>query len=48
VVVVSDGDDFPQYEIPPLAKWGPFEDLLAAIERADESREPWGDSYDRA
>jgi uncharacterized protein len=32
---------------PVLAKWGPFEDLMAAIERADERRGTWGDSDGR-
>lgn len=38
VVVVADEAHSQHRHPPPLAKWGPFEDLLAAIERADEHR----------
>ncbi len=34
-------------DIPVLAKWGPFGDLLAAIERANERRESSGDTGER-
>jgi hypothetical protein len=30
-----------------VAKWGPFGDLVAAIERADEQRQSWGGNGDR-
>jgi uncharacterized protein len=40
MVIVSDEDDSRQCEAPTFAKWGPFDDLLAAIERADESHKP--------
>jgi uncharacterized membrane protein (UPF0127 family) len=35
VVVVSEDAGSPPQDPPVLAKWGPFDDLLAAIERAD-------------
>jgi uncharacterized protein len=40
VVVVDDAAR--QLHSSPLAKWGPFEDLFAAIERADATRGSWG------
>jgi uncharacterized protein len=42
VVLVAD-EARPGAGQPVLAKWGPFEDLAAAIERADERRGTWGD-----
>jgi uncharacterized membrane protein (UPF0127 family)/CheY-like chemotaxis protein len=38
VVVVADEAGLMRCDPPVLAKWGPFEELLAAIERADEQR----------
>jgi uncharacterized protein len=31
-------------DLPVLSKWGPFEDLVAAIEQADARRGTWGDT----
>ncbi len=45
VGVVLVGDEArPGAGQPVLAKWGPFENLAAAIERADERRGTWGDA----
>jgi uncharacterized membrane protein (UPF0127 family) len=46
VVLVAD-EARPGADQPVLAKWGPFEDLAAAIERADERRGTWGDARAR-
>jgi uncharacterized membrane protein (UPF0127 family) len=35
-------------DVSALAKWGPFEDLVAAIERTDERRGTWRVTHDRA
>jgi len=42
VVVVVDEAPSDAHWSPVLAKWAPFEDLFAAIERADASRGSWG------
>ena len=43
IVVVSDGSAaLGERLMETMAKWGPFDDLLAAIERANESRKPLG------
>lgn len=47
VVLVAD-EPRPGADRPVLAKWGPFGDLAAAIERADERRGTWGDARARA
>lgn len=41
VVVVAEEDSSVTPDAHVLAKWGPFTDLLAAIERADERRGAW-------
>jgi uncharacterized membrane protein (UPF0127 family) len=46
IVLVAD-EARPGADQPVLAKWGPFEDLAAAIERADERRGRWGDARAR-
>jgi uncharacterized membrane protein (UPF0127 family) len=48
VVVVSDEVKSPAPESPLLSKWGPFADLLAAVEEADARRDVPGDGHDRA
>lgn len=47
VVVVADEGHSEPDEPPVLAKWGPFGDLFAAIERADVARGIWGDTGER-
>jgi uncharacterized protein len=47
VVLVADEPRFELSNPPVLAKWGPFEDFAAAIERADERRGTWGDARAR-
>jgi uncharacterized protein len=47
VVVVSEEDESPHFEPRLLAKWGPFDDLLAAIERANERSKALGGCDDR-
>jgi uncharacterized membrane protein (UPF0127 family) len=46
IVLVAD-EARPGADQPVLAKWGPLEDLAAAIERADERRGTWGDARAR-
>lgn len=47
-VVLIAAEAHPEMPDPPvLAKWGPFGDLLAAIERANERRESWGETRER-
>jgi hypothetical protein len=48
VVVVADEVKSPAGESPLLSKWGPFSDLLAAVEEADARRDVPGDGHDRA
>jgi hypothetical protein len=47
VVLVADEARTPVDAPPVLPKWGPFEDLLAAIEEADTHRQTGGDDHDR-
>jgi uncharacterized protein len=47
VVLVADEARSGLSNRPVLAKWGPFEELVEAIERADEHRGTWGDTGDR-
>jgi uncharacterized membrane protein (UPF0127 family)/CheY-like chemotaxis protein len=44
VVVIADDTPPATTGLRTLPKWGPFEDLLAAVERADERRGTWGGS----
>jgi uncharacterized membrane protein (UPF0127 family) len=46
VVFVADDPTSEEYGSPVLAKWGPFTDLLAAIERADDERQASGSNGD--
>jgi uncharacterized protein len=47
VLLVADEERPGPADEPVSAKWGPFGDLMAAIERADEQRGTWGDTDDR-
>jgi uncharacterized protein len=47
VVLVADEARSGLSNRPVLAKWGPFEELVEAIEQADEHRGTWGDTGDR-
>jgi uncharacterized membrane protein (UPF0127 family)/CheY-like chemotaxis protein len=47
VVFVADDPRSQEYGSPALAKWGPFEDLLTAIERADGERQSLGSNGDQ-
>jgi uncharacterized protein len=46
VVFVADDPSSEEYGSPVLAKWGPFADLLTAIERADDERQALGSNGD--
>jgi hypothetical protein len=46
VVLVADEARSERYGSAVLAKWGPFGDLLAAIENADGHRQSWGSNGD--
>jgi hypothetical protein len=48
VVVVTDQVKSSAGDSPLLSKWGPFADLLAAVEEADARRDVPGDGHDRA
>jgi hypothetical protein len=48
VVVVADEVKSPAGDSSLLSKWGPFSDLLAAVEEADAHRDVLGDGHDRA
>jgi uncharacterized membrane protein (UPF0127 family) len=48
VVVVTDQVKSQAGDSPLLSKWGPFADLLAAVEDADARRDVPGDGHDRA
>jgi len=48
VVVVTDEVKSQAGDSPLLSKWGPFADLLAAVEEADARRDVPGDGHDRA
>jgi hypothetical protein len=46
VVLVADEARSECYGPAVLAKWGPFADLLKAIEHADQHRQSWGSNGD--
>jgi hypothetical protein len=46
VVVVTDEVESPSGDSPMLPKWGPFADLLGAVEEADAQRDIPGDGHD--
>jgi uncharacterized protein len=47
VITVADEASSGPSDAPVLAKWGTFEDLVEAIERADQRRGTWGDARAR-